>query len=79
MDNEDTKNGYRYNEKDFTWTRKFSYKTLIIFMVQFGKSNIQHEFDDIFENPEYTITKVAYTLQRKKVKCELFQDLNSLI
>ncbi|MGB5559312.1 MAG: IS4 family transposase [Paracoccaceae bacterium] len=79
LDDGEIKNRYRQREKDFTRKKKLSFKSLIIFMLQYGKSSIQHELDEFFIDEKFTISKAAYSLQRKKVKYELFQDLNSLL
>jgi len=48
-------------------------------MLQFGKSSAQHELDLFFDSLNISITKSAFSQHRKKLKPQIFMDLNKLL
>jgi hypothetical protein len=77
---------YRFSEKDFTRKRKLNFENLALCMIKLLKQNIQVELLSFFKNVSSSvndkinsITSSAFTQSRKKLKPDLFYDLNALI
>ena len=81
-----TKQKYRVNEKDFTRERKLTFDTMSLCMIKLLRQNIQVELNAYFcisnglnTNSPMTVTSSAFVQSRKKIKPEMFSDLNKII
>lgn len=77
-----TKNKYRVSEKDFTRSRKLSFDLLALCMLKLIRKTIQIELHNFFSQvgkSVESITASAFVQSRKKIKPDLFYDLNKLI
>ena len=81
-----TKARYRVNEKDFTRARKLPFDSLVFCMIKLLRQNIQVELNTYFSvlnkhkiNKSCGITSSALVQSRKKIKPEMFYDLNKMI
>lgn len=81
-----TKQKYRMNEKDFTRDRKLTFDTMSLCMIKLLRQNIQVELNTYFcisnglnMNSPMTVTSSAFVQSRKKIKPEMFSDLNKII
>ncbi len=77
---------YRVSEKDFTRDRKLPFEGLVLCMLKLLRQNIQIELHSYFSSIKNTVkekvlsfTSSAFVQSRKKLKPDLFYDLNSLI
>jgi hypothetical protein len=81
-----TKRKYRVNEKDFTRVRKLTFETVSLCMIKLLRQNIQVELNSYFSasnrlkiNTPMSVTSSAFVQSRKKIKPEMFSDLNKII
>lgn len=81
-----TKLLYRNSEKDFSRTRKLPFEELVLCMLKLLRRNIQSEVNSFFKELQgsikssvKSITSSAFVQSRKKLKPDLFFDLNNLI
>ena len=73
---------YRVCPKDFTRNRKLGFKELSLFMLRTLKQNIQVElqkFLDDIKGCVHSFTTSAFVQGRKKIKPDMFLDLNTAI
>ncbi len=77
---------YRVSEKDFTRARKLPFEGLVLCMLKLLRQNIQIELNAYFNsirtavsNKVISITSSAFVQSRKKLKPDLFYDLNAFI
>ncbi|WAC42142.1 IS4 family transposase [Pedobacter sp. SL55] len=73
---------YRTCRKDFTRNRKFGFRELSLSMLRTLKQNIQVElqkFLDDIKSCVYSFTTSAFVQGRKKIKPDMFLDLNAAI
>ncbi len=79
---EQTKQNYRVNKTDFTRDRKMKFDLLVLFMLKSLRRNISLELNTFFNElgqKVKTVTASAFIQNRKKIKPDLFRDLNKLI
>ena len=83
---EQTKQLYRTNEKDFTRNRKLPFEELVLCMLKLLRHTIQTELNNFLKELQGSvntaakkITSSAFVQSRKKLKPDLFFDLNQLI
>lgn len=72
----------RVSPSDFSRKRKLTFKSTILFMLNFVKKSLTIELDDFFENFEgvdVTITKSSFTEARLKIVPEAFVKMNDTI
>lgn len=77
-----TKQNYRVNKTDFTRERKMKFDLLVLFMLKSLRRNITLELNTFFNEigqKVKTITASAFIQNRRKIKPDLFRDLNKLI
>ena len=81
-----TKEKYRVSEVDFTRNRKLTFSDLSLCMIRLLRQNIQIELNKYFNgilnsvsNKVHSITSSAFVQSRKKLKPDMFYDLNMLI
>lgn len=80
-----TKQKYRVSENDFTRDRKLPFHAVGLCMIKLLRQNIQVELNSYFyDNRELcskpkTATSSAFVQARKKIKPQMFEDLNDLI
>lgn len=81
-----TKIKYRVNEKDFIRNRKLPFEQLVLCMLKLLRHNLQSEINTFFKELQGSvkssikkITSSAIVQSRKKIKPDLFYDLNNLI
>ena len=82
IDKKSTKEQYRMTEKDFTRNRKLPFEALVLCMLKLLRRNLQLELNSFFASLTSTtksITSSAFVQSRKKLKADLFYDLNKLI
>jgi len=82
----ETKKLYRIKEKDFIRNRKLPFEELVLCMLKLLRHNIQAEVNTFFKEIQGSvkssvkkITSSAFVQSRKKIKPDLFFDLNNLI
>lgn len=82
IDSEDFIEKYKKSKKDFTRTRTLSFKIVVFFLLNLLKSSLQNELDNFFkvlngkEVPDQKATASALCQARKKLKHEIFIELN---
>jgi hypothetical protein len=79
---EPTKQNYRVNKTDFTRDRKMTFDLLVLFMLKSLRRNISLELNTFFSEigqKVKTVTASAFIQNRRKIKPDLFCDLNKLI
>ncbi len=77
-----TKLNYRVTETDFTRDRKMKFDLLVLFMLKSLRRNISLELSTFFSEigqKVKTVTASAFVQSRRKIKPDLFRDLNKLI
>lgn len=81
-----TKQKYRIREKDFTRERKLTFSELSLCMLRLIRQNIQVELNKYFSDikkslmdKSFSFTSSAFVQSRKKIKPDMFYDLNNLI
>jgi hypothetical protein len=81
-----TKIRYRNSQKDFSRTRKLPFEELVLCMLKLLRRNIQSEVSSFLNEVQgslksslKSITSSAFVQSRKKLKPDLFFDLNNLI
>ena len=81
-----TKQLYRTSEKDFTRNRKLPFEELVLCMLKLLRHTIQTELNNFLKELQGSvntaakkITSSAFVQSRKKLKPDLFFDLNQLI
>lgn len=77
-----TKEKYRINEKDFTRNRKLPFENVVLFMLRLLRKTIQIELNNFLKelsSSTKAITSSAFVQSRKKLKPDLFYDLNRVI
>lgn len=81
-----TKNNYRLKEKDFSRKRKLPFEQLVLCMLKLLRHNLQTEINSFLKElggslktSVKQITSSAFVQSRKKIKPDLFFDLNHLI
>jgi len=73
---------HRQSSKDFSRKRKFTFPTLIFFLLNLLKGSCQDELDHFFQTmdskdvPFQKIVKSTFTKARKKLKFQAFIELN---
>lgn len=84
--NESTKHKYRVSDKDFTRDRKLPFEALVLCMLKLLRKTLQLELAEFFRqlslstiSPVKSITSSAFVQSRKKLKADLFYDLNRII
>lgn len=82
----ETKKLYRITDKDFIRNRKLPFEELVLCMLKLLRHNIQSEVNTFFKELRGTvkssvkkITSSAFVQSRRKLKPDLFFDLNNLI
>lgn len=77
---------YRVSKKDFTRDRKLTFEGLVLCMLKLLRQNLQIELNAYFtsvrtaiSNRVVSFTSSAFVQSRKKLKPDLFYDLNVLI
>lgn len=77
---------YRVSEKDFTRARKLPFDGLVLCMLKLLRQNIQIELNAYFNSIKSAVSKKvvsftssAFVQSRKKLKPDLFYDLNAFI
>lgn len=82
----ETKRRYRIKAKDFIRNRKLPFEELVLCMLKLLRHNIQTEVNTFFKELQGAakstvkkITSSAFVQSRKKIKPDLFFDLNNLI
>jgi hypothetical protein len=83
---ESTKVKYRVHKNDFTRRRKLHFEVLVLCMLRLLRKTIQLELNSFFkslsssaQNSVKHITSSAFVQSRKKIRSDLFYDLNGLI
>jgi hypothetical protein len=82
ISSEATKLKYKAQPQDFTRNRKLGFKELSLFMLRTLRQNIQVELLKYLGEIRWTIisfTSSAFVQSRKKIKPDMFRDLNSAI
>lgn len=77
-----TKQTYRVSKEDFTRNRKMPFELLVLCMLQLLRKSLQSELHQFFKRLNNSLQKVtasAFVQSRKKLKPDLFYDLNHLI
>ena len=77
-----TKENYRISEKDFTRNRKLPFENVVLFMLRLLRKTIQIELNNFLKelsSSTKSITSSAFVQSRKKLKPDLFYDLNKVI
>lgn len=77
-----TKEQFRVNEKDFTRNRKLPFKTVVLCMLKLLRKSLPIELNSFLKELNGSIKKVtssAFIQSRKKIKPDLFYELNALI
>lgn len=84
--NVSTKERYRMGNKDFTRDRKLPFEALVLCMLKLLRKTLQLELASFLRQlsisinaPVKSITSSAFVQSRKKLKADLFYDLNKLI
>jgi len=62
-------------DKDFTRTRKISFRDIISLPIVMESGTLRHELYKYFNYDSATLTNSAYCQQRKKLKPDVFKDL----
>ena len=76
---------YRSDEKAFTRERKLTFSHLVLFLLNLVKGSVEDELDAFFqtlhdqEPDTLFVTKSAFTQARKKLKSEVFIELNRIL
>lgn len=77
---------YRVSKKDFTRDRKLTFEGLVLCMLKLLRQNLQIELNSYFtsvrtaiSNTVVSFTSSAFVQSRKKLKPDLFYDLNTMI
>jgi hypothetical protein len=77
---------YRVSKKDFTRDRKLTFEGLVLCMLKLLRQNLQIELNAYFSavrtaisNTVVSFTSSAFVQSRKKLKPDLFYDLNTMI
>jgi len=76
---------FRSDEKAFTRERKLTFVHLVLFLLNLIKGSVEDELDAFFqtlhgqEPDTLFVTKSAFTQARKKLKAEVFIELNRLL
>lgn len=73
---------FRVKSTDFSRESKMGFKETVLFIMSMVKKSLQLELDSFFEkilNKDFSVTKQAYLEARKKIKPELFIQLNDKI
>jgi len=83
---ESTKQKFRMNKNDFIRERKLSFETLCFCLIKLLKQNLQLELNTYFRDAnglgskkQLTVTSSAFVQSRKKIRPEMFYELNRLI
>lgn len=79
---QDTKIKYRISEQDFTRKRKLPFEYLVLCMFRLLRKTIQIELNNFFSELNISVKSIsssAFIQNRKKLKPDLFYDLNHLI
>ncbi len=81
-----TKQKYRVSEKDFTRNRKLTFDAMALCMIKLLRQNVQVELNSYFSNINkfennklLCATTSAFVQNRRKIKSEMFYDLNKII
>lgn len=77
-----TKEKFRVNEKDFTRKRKLPFKAVVLCMLKLLRKNLPIELNSFLKDLNGNIQKIsssAFIQSRKKIKPDLFYELNKLI
>lgn len=77
-----TKENYRISKKDFTRNRKLPFENVVLFMLRLLRKTIQIELNNFLKelsSSTKSITSSAFVQSRKKLKPDLFYDLNKVI
>lgn len=69
---------YCWHSQDFTWTRKLSFTTVVLFITNLMKKSLAIELDHFFTliYQKGAPTKGAFSQARCKLKAVFFQDWN---
>ncbi len=79
---ESTREAYRVSKEDFTRNRKMPFELLVLCMLQLLRKSLASELHHFFNQLNISFRKVtasAFVQSRKKLKPDLFYDLNHLI
>src|SRR5580704_6405827 len=78
----ETTQRYRVDKSDFTRRRKLPFEIVVLSMLKLLRKSLALELHQIFSDLNLLVKKVsasAFVQSRKKIKPELFYDLQSLI
>lgn len=77
-----TKEKFRVNKKDFTRSRKLPFKAVVLCMLKLLRKSLPIELNSFLKDLNSNIKKVtssAFIQSRKKIKPDLFYELNTLV